>query len=556
VQKVWLKHYPPGVPAEVDVTRPASLVALLDESFGGFADRIALRFMGRGFTYGQVDETSRALAAWLQGEGVQRGDRIAVMVPNMPQVPVAVAAILRAGGVVVNVDPQLAPRELEHQLKDSGARIVFVAEHAAHALGAVIEAVPPRRAVVTGLGDLLGFPRSLIVNAVARSMRKGLPSYALPGSIGFNEALAQGRRRGLRPVTIGGEDIAVLQYTGGTTGVSKGAVLRHRQVVANVLQARAWFQPAFARLEPREPVVTVWALPLHHLPGFTTNMMLGLRLGGCGLMVPNPGDLASLFKTLSAEAFHSFPATSTLFDAMVQHPDFGTVDWSRLVLALGVGMPVTRDTAGLWLEKTGCAIVEAYGMAETAPLVACHPVDGSAPRRGTIGLPLPGTELRLLDDDGREVAPGVPGEIAVRGPQVMAGYWQRPEETARVMTPDGFFRTGDMGVADEAGGLRVVDRKQDMIVVGGFNVVPNEVEDVVGRMPGVLECAAVGVPDVHQGERVKLVIVRSDPALVEDHVHQYCEQHLTGYKRPKAVEFRAELPKTPVGRVLRRELRG
>jgi long-chain acyl-CoA synthetase len=554
VEKVWLQHYPAGVPAQVDVARYPSLVALLDESFRAHASRPAYRFMGRTFTFEQVDGASRALAAWLQGQGLQRGDRVAVMMPNIPQYPVAVAAILRAGLVVVNVNPLYTPRELEHQLKDSGAKLVFVIENFAHILQQAADALPPRRHVVTGLGDLLGFPKSLIVNTVVRSVRKLVPDYQLPGSIGFNEALAQGRRMAHRPPATGADDIAVLQYTGGTTGVSKGAVLLHRHLVANVLQAEAWYQPALRKIPPGEQVVTVCALPLYHIFGFNTNMMLGLRMGGCNILIPNARDLPALFKALAGETFHSFPAVNTLFNAMAHHPDFGTVDWSHLVLSVGGGMAVTSATARLWFEKTGCPIVEGYGLSETSPSATCNPVD-SAAFTGTIGLPIPNTELKLLDDDGREVPTGTPGEIAIRGPQVMAGYWQRPDETAKVMTADGFFRTGDIGTVDERGHFRIVDRKKDMILVGGFNVYPNEVEDVVGQMPGVLECAAVGIPDAKNGERVKLVIVRSDPAVDEGLVRQYCEQHLTGYKRPKTVEFRTELPKTSVGKILRRELR-
>jgi long-chain acyl-CoA synthetase len=554
VEKVWLQQYPQGVPAQIDVALYPSLVALLDESFRKYANLPAYRFMGKTFTFAQIDEQSRALAAWLQAQGLQRGDRVAIMMPNIPQYPIAVAAILRAGMVVVNVNPLYTPRELEHQLKDSGAKLILMVENFATTLQQVASAVPTKKIVLTALGDLLGFPKSLIVNLVVRSVKKMVPPYHLPDARRFNDVVAEGRGKTHTPPATGPDDIAVLQYTGGTTGVSKGAVLLHRHLVANLLQAEAWYQPALKKIPPGEQIVTVCALPLYHIFGFNTNMMLSLRMGGCNILIPNPRDLPAVFKALSAERFHSFPAVNTLFNAMAHHPDFGTVDWSHLVISVGGGMAVTSATAKLWLEKTGCPIVEGYGLSETSPSATCNPVDSTA-YSGNIGLPMPNTELALLDDDGREVPMGTPGEIAIRGPQVMAGYWQRPDETAKVMTADGFFRTGDIGVVDERGYFKIVDRKKDMILVSGFNVYPNEVEDVVGQMPGILECAAVGIPDPKAGEAVKLVAVRSDPNVTEAQVRAYCEQHLTGYKRPKVVEFRVDLPKTPVGKILRRELR-
>jgi len=554
MEKIWLKQYPAGVPATIDVALYPSLVALLEESFRKHAALPAYKFMGKAISFAQVDEASRALAAWLQAQGLAKGDRVAIMMPNVPQYPVAVAAILRAGYVVVNVNPLYTPRELEHQLKDSGAKIILMVENFATTLQQVMAAVPTKKVVLTALGDMLGFPKALIVNYVVRKVKKMVPAYELPGAIRFNDALAEGRGKTWTPPAIGPDDIAVLQYTGGTTGVSKGAVLLHRNLVANILQAEAWYQPALKKIPAGEQINTVCALPLYHIFGFNTNMMLSMRMGGCNILIANPRDLPGVFKDLAREKFHSFPAVNTLFNAMANHADFGTVDWSRLVISVGGGMAVQSATAKQWLERTGCPIVEGYGLSETSPSATCNPVD-SAAYSGNIGLPMPATELTLLDDDGREVPMGQPGEIAIRGPQVMAGYWQRPDETAKVMTADGFFRTGDIGVVDERGYFKIVDRKKDMILVSGFNVYPNEVEDVVTQMEGILECAAVGIPDAKAGEAVKLVIVRKNPAVTEAQVRAYCEAHLTGYKRPKIVEFRNDLPKTPVGKILRRELR-
>ena len=554
MDKVWLKQYPAGVPAEIDVNQYPSLVALLDESFRRYADRAAYKFMGRAISFRDVDQASAAFAAWLQSRGLARGDRVAVMMPNVPQYPVAIAAILRAGLVVVNVNPLYTPRELDHQLKDSGAKAIVVLENFASVLQQVMAAVPTKNVVLAAMGDMLGFPKSLIVNYVVRKVKKLVPAYELPGAVRFNDANAEGRRKPLASVQVGPDDIAVLQYTGGTTGVSKGATLLHRNLVANILQAEAWYQPALKKIPQGEQIVTICALPIYHIFGFNTNIMLSMRMGGANILVPNPRDLPAVFKSLQGEKFHSFPAVNTLFNAMANHPDFGTVDWSGHVISVGGGMAVQSATAKLWLEKTGCPIVEGYGLSETSPSATCNPVDSTA-YSGNIGLPMPNTELELLDDNGNEVAMGTPGEIAIRGPQVMAGYWQRPDETAKVMTADGFFRSGDIGTVDERGYFKIVDRKKDMILVSGFNVYPNEVEDVVTQMPGILECAAVGVPDAKAGEAVKLVIVRKDPSVTEAAVRAYCEANLTGYKRPKIVEFRNDLPKTPVGKVLRRELR-
>jgi long-chain acyl-CoA synthetase len=554
MDKIWLKQYPAGVPAEVKTDVYPSLVALLEESFRKHAQLPAYRFMGRSFSFELVDDLSRAFAAYLQSLGLARGDRVAIMLPNVPQYPVAVAGILRAGLVVVNVNPLYTPRELEHQLKDSGAKAIVILENFASTLQQVIEAVPTKHVVMAAMGDLMGFLKGAIVNHVVRRVKKMVPPFSLPQAVRFNDAISRGRGKAFTAPRVGPDDIAVLQYTGGTTGVSKGAVLLHRNLVANVLQSEAWYQPALKKVPAGEQVVTICALPLYHIFGFNTNMMLGLRMGGCNILIANPRDLPALLKDLARERFHSLPAVNTLFNALANHPDFDTVDWSHLVISVGGGMAVQQATARLWLEKTGCPICEGYGLSETSPVAACNPVDNTA-YTGTIGLPVSNTELTLLDDDGHEVPPGQPGEIAIRGPQVMAGYWQRPDETAKVMTADGFFRTGDVGVVDDRGYFRIVDRKKDMILVSGFNVYPNEVEDVITQMPGVLECAAVGVTDDKAGEAVKVVIVKKDPSITDMDVRGWCEANLTGYKRPKIIEFRTELPKTPVGKVLRRELR-
>jgi long-chain acyl-CoA synthetase len=554
MEPIWLKHYPAEVPRDVNVSLYPSLVDLLDTSFKKNAAQPAYLMKGKSLSFAEVDEASRAFAAYLQSLGLEKGDRVALMMPNIFQYPVAVAAVLRAGYVVVNVNPLYTPRELEHQLKDSGAKAIVIIENFASVLQQVIQNVPTRHVILAAMGDMFGLLKGAIVNYVVRKVKKMVPAFELPGAVRFNDALAKGRGLTYKAPKLGPEDIAVLQYTGGTTGVSKGAVLLHRNLVANILQSEAWYQPALKKIPKGEQVTTICALPLYHIFGFNTNMMLSMHMGGANVLIPNPRDLPAVFKELQGHRFHSFPAVNTLFMAMANHPDFNTVDWSHLVISVGGGMAVQQATAKLWLEKTGCPIVEGYGLSETSPSASCNPTDSTA-YSGTIGLPMPLTELKLLDDDGREVPMGERGEIAIKGPQVMAGYWQRPDETAKVMTADGFFRTGDVGTVDERGYFKIVDRKKDMILVSGFNVYPNEVEDVLTQMPGVLECAAVGVPDAKAGEAVKVVIVKKDPNITEADVRAYCETNLTGYKRPKLVEFRTELPKSPVGKILRRELR-
>ena len=551
----WLAAYPQGVPADIDTTQYSSLVALMDEAFKKYANRVAYSFMGKDVTYAQTDSLSSAFAAYLQGLGLVKGDRVAIMMPNVPQYPVTVAAVLRAGFVVVNVNPLYTPRELEHQLKDSGAKAIVIIENFATTLEQCIAHTPVKHVVLCAMGDQLGLLKGTLVNYVVRNVKKMVPAYNLPGAVRFNDAVAQGTRGTLKKPDIKPDDIALLQYTGGTTGVSKGAVLLHRNVIANVLQSEAWNEPVMKKVPAREQPTSICALPLYHIFAFTVNMMLSMRTGGKTILIPNPRDLPAVLKELSKHTFHSFPAVNTLFNGLANHPDFNTVNWKNLKVSVGGGMAVQGAVAKLWLEKTGCPICEGYGLSETSPSASCNPTT-STEYTGTIGVPLPSTYMKLLDDEGREVTTlGEPGEIAIKGPQVMAGYWQRPDETAKVMTEDGYFKSGDIGVMDARGFFKIVDRKKDMVLVSGFNVYPNEVEEVVANCPGVLECAVVGVPDEKTGEAVKLVIVKKDPALTEAQVKEFCKANLTGYKQPKVIEFRTELPKTPVGKILRRELR-
>jgi len=554
-ERPWLAAYPQEVPADIDTTLYPSLVALMEEAFRTYADRVAYSFMGKDVTYAETDAQSRDLAAYLQGLGLARGDRVAIMMPNVPQYPVAVAAILRAGLVIVNVNPLYTPRELEHQLKDSGAKAIVIIENFAHTLQACIAQTQVQHVVLATMGDRLGFLKGLVVNYVVRKVKKLVPPFQLPGAVRFNDALSRGAGATLKAPEIQPDDVALLQYTGGTTGVSKGAVLLHRNVIANVLQSEAWNLPAMSKVPAGEQPTSVCALPLYHIFAFTVNMMLSMRTGGKTILIPNPRDLAGVLKELSKHTFHSFPAVNTLFNGLANHPDFNTVNWKNLVVSVGGGMAVQGAVAKLWLEKTGCPICEGYGLSETSPSASCNPVSAKE-FTGTIGVPLPSTYMKLIDDEGRDVtAVGQTGEIAIKGPQVMAGYWQRPDETAKVMTDDGYFKSGDIGVMDERGYFKIVDRKKDMVLVSGFNVYPNEVEDVVATLPGVLECAVVGVPDEKTGEAVKLVIVKKDPNLTEAQVRDFCHDNLTGYKRPRVIEFRSDLPKTPVGKILRRELR-
>ncbi|BDT73795.1 long-chain-fatty-acid--CoA ligase [Comamonadaceae bacterium OS-4] len=553
-ERVWLGSYPQGVPADIDPAKYSSLVALLEESFRKYESRVAYNFMGKDVTFGQTDSLSLAFAAYLQGLGLSKGDRVAIMMPNVPQYPIAVAAILRAGFVVVNVNPLYTARELEHQLKDSGSKAIVIIENFAHTLEKCIAATPVKHVVLCSMGDRLGLLKGTMVNYVVRNVKKMVPSFSLPDAVRFNEAIARGTKAPFKKPEIKADDVAVLQYTGGTTGVSKGAVLLHRNVIANALQSEAWYAPAMAKVPADQQPTTVCALPLYHVFAFTVGMMLSVRTGGKLILIPNPRDIPGVLKELSKHTIHSLPAVNTLFNGLANHPDFNKVDWSHLKVAVGGGTAVQSGVAKLWFDKTGCPICEGYGLSETSPTVSCNPIT-STEFTGTIGVPLPSTYMKLLDDEGVEVAQGQSGEIAIKGPQVMAGYWQRPDETAKVMTTDGYFKTGDIGVVDARGFFKIVDRKKDMILVSGFNVFPTELEDVVTQIPGVLECACVGVADAKTGEAVKLVIVKKDPNLSEEDVRTFCKENLTGYKQPKLVEFRTDLPKTPVGKILRRELR-
>ncbi|WP_342052595.1 MULTISPECIES: long-chain fatty acid--CoA ligase [unclassified Cupriavidus] len=554
MEKLWLKQYPAGVPAEIDASPYRSLAQLLEESFRTYAAKRAFVCMDASITYGELDRLSRQFGAWLQSRGLKPGARVAIMMPNVLQYPVVLAGVLRAGYVVVNVNPLYTPRELEHQLKDSGAEAIVILENFAATLQAVLPNTPVRHVVVASMGDMLGTVKGAVVNFVVRNVKKMVPEWQLPNCVRFNDVLRESRQLTLAPVNTGPDDIAFLQYTGGTTGISKGAVLLHRNVVANVLQSEAWMQPALDKGAPIDQVITITALPLYHIFALTVCCLLGMRNGGLSVLIPNPRDIPGFIKELQKYRFNMFPAVNTLYNALLNHPDFDKVDFSGLRVANGGGMAVQEAVAKKWLSRTGCPIIEGYGLSETSPSATCNPTDTDA-FSGTIGLPLPSTEIAIRDDDGNDVPLGQPGEICLRGPQVMAGYWNRPDETAKVMTPDGYFKTGDIGVMDERGYTKIVDRKKDMILVSGFNVYPNEVEGVVAECPGVLEVAAVGVPDVHSGEVVKLFIVRKDPALSEESVIAFCRERLTGYKRPKYVEFRTELPKTNVGKILRRELR-
>jgi long-chain acyl-CoA synthetase len=554
MDRFWLKNYPKGVPADIDCNRYESLVQLIEEAFRKHGSLPAYSFMGKEMTYRQLDQYSAAMAAWLQSRGFGKGKRVAIMMPNVMQYPVALAGILRAGCTVVNVNPLYTPRELQHQLKDSGAEAIVVLENFAHVFQQVADKVPTKVAVVCAMGDTLGFLKGQLVNFVVRNVKKMVPEYALPNAVRWSELMADGLKMNLKPVDVGHDDIAFLQYTGGTTGVSKGATLTHRNIIANMLQSEAWYQPALSKLKPGEQPVTITALPLYHIFALTVCAMMSMHIGGRCVLIANPRDIPGFVKELSKHTFHIFPAVNTLFNGLLNNEEFRKLNFSRLILSAGGGMAVQQAVAERWLKATGCPIAEGYGLSETSPVATANRTD-TEKFTGTIGLPVPSTEIAILGDNGEELPVGQVGEIAIRGPQVMAGYWNRPDETAKVMTADGFFRSGDVGVMDAAGYTRIVDRKKDMILVSGFNVYPNEVEGVVASHPGVLECAVVGVPDDNSGEAVKLFVVKKDPALTEKELMEFCKEQLTGYKKPKYIEFRADLPKTNVGKILRRELR-
>ncbi len=555
--KPWLAHYESGVPAEINPGTYNSLTDLLEQAFKQHASRNMAAFMGAHWTFAQVDELSKALAGYFQSLGLAKGARIALMMPNVPQYVVAIAAVLRAGYVVVNVNPLYTPRELEHQLKDSGSEAIVILENFAVTLQEVIRKTPVKHVVLAAMGDMLPFAKGALVNFVVRNVKKMVPAFSLPtGSVkvvSFKDALAKGASAKYNRPNMQPSDVAFLQYTGGTTGVSKGATLLHRNVVANILQNEAWFTPQLSKLGG-QPLVAVCALPLYHIFALTVNYFMGARMGSMNILIPNPRDLPAVIKTLGKYKINQFPAVNTLFNALANHPDFAKLDFSGLKVSMGGGMAVQQATAEKWRQVTGCAIVEGYGLSETSPVATANRLDNTQ-YNGSIGLPLPNTEVAILDDDGNHLPIGGVGEIAIRGPQVMAGYWQRDDETAKVMTADNFFRTGDVGIRDETGMVKIVDRKKDMILVSGFNVYPNEVEQVVNLHPGVMECAAVGVPDAKSGEAVKLFVVRKDTTLSEEQLKAYCHEQLTGYKCPKYIEFRTDLPKTNVGKILRRELR-
>lgn len=551
--KPWLASYPPGIPHEIGPDPYSSVADLLEKNCVKFASRTAFTSMGKGLTFKDLETLTANVAAWLQAQGLQKGDRVAVMLPNILQNPVISYGILRAGFIVVNVNPLYTPKELEYQLKDSGAKILFTLENFAHTVQKTITKVPLQKVVVATMGDMLGL-KGHIVNLVSRKVKKLVPAYSLPEAVSFKQVLSEAKNLTLRPANITRDDIAFLQYTGGTTGVSKGAVLTHANLLANRAQIEVWLEAAFAKHQRPEVINFVCALPLYHIFALTVNSLMGIALGGNNYMIANPRDIPAFVKELSTFKPHIFPGLNTLFNAMMNNEDFKKLDFSSLLFALGGGMAVQRPVAERWKELTGNTIIEGYGLSETSPVATVNRCDATD-FSGTIGLPLPSTEVSIRDDEGNVVPTGEVGEICIRGPQVMAGYWQRPEETAKVMTPDGYFRSGDMGFMDENGYTKIVDRKKDMINVSGFNVYPNEVEEVAVGHPGVLEAAAVGAADEHSGEIVKLFVVKKDPNLTEEELRAFCAKSLTNYKRPKIIKFIDEMPKTNVGKILRRELR-
>jgi long-chain acyl-CoA synthetase len=553
MERIWLKQYPAGVPADIDVTQYSSLVELLEESFAKFRERKAFICMDKSITYRDLDEMSLAFGAYLQSKGLQKGARVALMMPNVLQYPIATAAVLRAGYAAVNVNPLYTPRELEHQLKDSGAEAIIVLENFATTVQQVMAKTQLKHVIVGSMGDLLGL-KGVLVNLVVRRVKKMVPAYSIPGAVSFNDAVAAGRTMTFQKPRLMPDDVAFLQYTGGTTGVSKGATLLHRNILANVLQNDAWLQPALKKPPHVDQLFIVCALPLYHIFALTACYLLAMRAGGVNLLIPNPRDMAGFIKELSKYQINSFPAVNTLYNGLLNTPGFDKIDFSKLKTSFGGGMATQKPVADKWLAVTGCALSEGYGLSETSPTLTCNPADGDR-FTGSIGLPVPSTWLSIRDDDGNEVPLGEPGEICARGPQVMAGYWNRPDETAKVMTADGYFRTGDIGVMSADGTTKIVDRKKDMILVSGFNVYPNEIEEVIASHPGVLECAVIGVQDAKSGEAVKAFVVKKDPSLTAEDVIKFCATQLTGYKVPKQIEFRTGLPKTNVGKILRRELR-
>jgi long-chain acyl-CoA synthetase len=550
-ERPWLANYPQGIPAEIDMDKYASIVSVLNEACATYGDRPAFANFGKQLTYSEVDRLSTQFANYLLHElKLKKGDRVALMMPNVLQYPIAIFGALRAGLTVVNTNPMYTARELKHQLVDSGASAIVVLENFAHVVAEVIGQTQVKQVILTGVGDMLGFPKGALINFVLRHIKKQVPDYTLPGAIGFRDALSRGARHTLPDIDIRGHDIAFLQYTGGTTGVAKGAMLTHRNLVANMQQASAWLG---TNSKPGHEVI-ITALPLYHIFALTANGLVFMKFGGLNYLITNPRDMKGFVAELKKIPFTAITGVNTLFNGLLNTPGFDEVDFSHMHLSLGGGMAVQRAVAERWKKVTGITLVEAYGLTETSPAACMNPMD-LADYNGAIGLPIPSTEACVKDDAGQQLPVGEVGELCIRGPQVMAGYWQRPEETAKVIDAEGWLHTGDMAKMDENGFFYIVDRKKDMILVSGFNVYPNEVEDVIALMPGVLEVAAVGVPDEKSGEAVKVVIVKKDPSLTAEQVKAFCRENLTGYKHPKLVEFRTELPKSNVGKILRRELR-
>ena len=551
LERPWLDNYPSGVPAAIDVDEYPSIVAVLDRAHADYRDRPAFSNFGKALTFADVDRLSRQFAAYLLGElQLKKGDRVAIMLPNCLQYPVAIFGVLRAGLTVVNVNPMYTARELRHQLEDSGAKAILVLDNFGGTVQEVLEHLPGVRAITSGLGDMLGFPKGSIVNFVLKYVKKMVPDYRIEGAVRFRDALTLGQMHPLPEVAIGHDDIAFLQYTGGTTGVAKGAMLTHANMIANMQQVGAWVTLSLDRGQE----VAIAALPLYHIFSLTACAMVFMRIGAHSVLVTNPRDMPEFVKILKSVPFSILPGVNTLFNGLLNTPGFEQLDFSHLKVTLGGGMAVQRAVAEKWKQVTGCTLAEAYGLTETSPGVCINPLD-LKDYNGSIGLPLPSTDVCVKDDAGKVLATGEIGELCVKGPQVMKGYWQRPEETAKVIDGDGWLHTGDMARMDERGYFYIVDRKKDMILVSGFNVYPNEIEDVVAMMPGVLEVAAIGVPDDKSGEAVKVFIVRKDPALTADQVKAFCRENLTGYKLPRYIEFRDSLPKSNVGKILRKELR-
>ncbi|MBN9625499.1 AMP-binding protein [Acidovorax sp.] len=558
MEKIWLKSYPPGVPHDVKPEQYRSVAHLLEESFRKHASSPFSVCMDQWMTYGELERRSAALGAYLQSLGLEPGARVAIMLPNIPQFGVTMAAVLRAGYTCVNVNPLYTARELEHQLKDSGATAIVILENFAHTLAEVVDHTAVKHVVMASMGDLLGFWFGKWITFAVRHLAKMVPAYDLPLSNGrkvvtFKKALSLGEHKSLAPSQATLDSIAFLQYTGGTTGLSKGAVLTHRNIVAATLQAEAWFTPALSKVGDLSKANSIAALPLYHIFALTL-CLLAIRQGSSLTLIPNPRDIPKFIAELKKRPFHMLPAVNTLFNALLQNPQFKTLDFSHLCVSQAGGMAASEGTAKQWQKVTGSTMIEGWGMSETCAIGTNNPVI-STTFSGNIGLPLPGIDIAIKDDEGDSLPQGESGEICIRGPNVMVGYYNQPEENAKAFTPDGFMRTGDIGIMDPQGYTRIIDRKKDMILVSGFNVFPNELEQVISLCPGVVECAAIGVPDEKQGEAIKVFIIKSDPALTEDEVANYCHQNLTGYKRPKYIEFRDELPKSNVGKILRRELR-